>query len=117
MRSPTFPRLRTPARTARGTARGRTIGVIASASARSAVVTFGGHGDPPNGRVRLLRLMGPGGRPRSPGLFADDTPLVATGLGTSATSLAVTVEPDGGPPRPTTRPAAQLDLETVGFGE
>ncbi|MEU9355927.1 anti-sigma factor [Streptomyces griseoloalbus] len=98
-------------------ARGRTIGVIASASTRSAVVTLGGYEDPPNGRVRQLWLMGQGARPRSLGLLEGDTPLVASGLDTAATSLAVTVEPDGGSPRPTTRPIMQLALKTVGFGE
>ncbi|MEQ8142103.1 anti-sigma factor [Streptomyces sp. OP7] len=98
-------------------ARGRTIGVIASVSARGAVVTLGGYGDPPNGRVRQLWLMDQDGRPRSLGLFEGDTPLVASGLDTSATSLAVTVEPDGGSPQPTGQPIVQLALKTVGFGE
>ncbi|GAA2554928.1 MULTISPECIES: anti-sigma factor [Streptomyces] len=98
-------------------ARGRTIGVIASASEGSAIVTLGGYDDPPNGRVRQLWLMRPGAGPRSLGLFESDTPLVASGLEESATSLAVTVEPDGGSPRPTGRPVVQLALKTVGFGE
>ncbi|MEV7079322.1 anti-sigma factor [Streptomyces sp. NPDC093516] len=97
--------------------RGRTIGVIASATERSAVVTLGGYGAPPGGRVHQLWLMRPGAQPRSLGLFQGDTPLVATGLGTSATSLAVTVEPAGGSPRPTTQPIVQLALKSVGFGE
>ncbi len=96
---------------------GRTIGVIASASTRKAVVTLGGYGDPPNGRVRQLWLMGPGEQPRSLGLFEGDTPLVASGLDPAATSLAVTVEPDGGSPQPTGQPIVQLALKTVGFGE
>ncbi|MFE7812172.1 anti-sigma factor domain-containing protein [Streptomyces sp. NPDC057433] len=98
-------------------ARGGTIGVIASASERSAVVTLGGYGNPPNGRVRQLWLMRPGVQPRSLGLFEGDVPLVASGLDASATSLAVTVEPDGGSPQPTTQPIVQLALKTVGFGE
>ncbi|MCT7353352.1 PepSY domain-containing protein [Streptomyces sp. 15-116A] len=98
-------------------ARGRTIGVIASASAESAIVTLGGYGEPPDGRVRQLWLMRPDAQPRSLGLFEGDTPLVASGLDTSATSLAVTVEPDGGSPQPTTQPIVQLALEAVGFGE
>ncbi|CAL9312993.1 anti-sigma factor [Streptomyces sp. R02] len=98
-------------------ARGRTIGVIASVSARGAVVTLGGYDDPPQGRVRQLWLMDRDGRPRSLGLFDRDTPLVASGLDPASTSLAVTVEPDGGSPRPTGRPIVQLALETVGFGE
>ncbi|MBR8640885.1 anti-sigma factor [Streptomyces tuirus] len=96
---------------------GRRIGVIASASERSAIVTLGGYGAPPGGRVHQLWLMRPGAQPRSLGLFEGDTPLVATGLGTSATSLAVTVEPAGGSPQPTTQPIVQLALKSVGFGE
>jgi anti-sigma-K factor RskA len=98
-------------------ARGRTIGVIASATEGSAVVTLGGYGVPAGGRVHQLWLMRPGAQPRSLGLFDGDTPLVATGLGTSATSLAVTVEPAGGSPRPTSQPVVQLALKSVGFGE
>ncbi|MFE6199511.1 anti-sigma factor domain-containing protein [Streptomyces sp. NPDC057838] len=97
--------------------RGRTIGVIASATEGSAVVTLGGYGAPPGGRVHQLWLMRPGAPPRSLGLFEGDTPLVATGLGTSATSLAVTVEPAGGSPQPTSQPIVQLALKSVGFGE
>ncbi|MER6629762.1 anti-sigma factor [Streptomyces sp. NPDC000987] len=99
-------------------ARGRSIAVVASASEGRAVVTLSGYGDLPGGRVHQLWLMRPGARPRSLGLFQDDdTPLVATGLARSATSLAVTVEPDGGSPQPTGRPVVQLALKTVGFGE
>ncbi|MFD3503383.1 anti-sigma factor domain-containing protein [Streptomyces sp. NPDC058676] len=96
---------------------GRSIGVIASASEGSAVVTLSGYGDLPSDRVRQLWLMRPDAQPRSLGLFDDDTPLVASGLDTSATSLAVTVEPDGGSPQPTTQPVVQLALKSVGFGE
>ncbi|MFI8305664.1 anti-sigma factor domain-containing protein [Streptomyces sp. NPDC085927] len=98
-------------------ARGGTIGVIASASERSAVVTLGGYDNPPNGRVRQLWLMRPGAQPRSLGLFESDAPLVASDLDISATSLAVTVEPGGGSPQPTTQPVVQLALKGVGFGE
>ncbi|MFJ1975159.1 anti-sigma factor domain-containing protein [Streptomyces sp. NPDC087903] len=96
---------------------GRNIGVIASASEGRAVVTLSGYGAPPSGRVRQLWLMRPGAQPRSLGLFEDDTPLVASGLTKSATSLAVTVEPDGGSAQPTTQPVVQLALKSVGFGE
>ncbi|MDH6571468.1 anti-sigma-K factor RskA [Streptomyces sp. SAI-117] len=98
-------------------AQGRTIGVIASASEGRAVVTLSGYDPPPSGRVRQLWLMRPDEQPRSLGLFAADTPLVASGLDKSATSLAVTVEPDGGSPQPTTQPVVQLALKSVGFGE
>ncbi|MDQ0962895.1 anti-sigma-K factor RskA [Streptomyces sp. B4I13] len=98
-------------------ARGRSIGVIASAADGEAIVTLSGYGDLPTGQVHQLWLMRPDAQPRSLGLFAGDTPLVATGLDKAATSLAVTVEPDGGSPQPTTQPVVQLTLKSVGFGE
>jgi anti-sigma-K factor RskA len=99
-------------------ARGRSIGAIASASEGQAVVTLSGYGGLTGGRVHQLWLMRPNAQPRSLGLFqGGDTPLVATGLNKSATSLAVTVEPDGGSPQPTSQPVVQLALKSVGFGE
>ncbi|MBG0856482.1 anti-sigma factor [Streptomyces spinoverrucosus] len=98
-------------------AEGRTLGVIASASEGRAIVTLNGYDDPPDGRVHQLWLMRPQAQPRSLGLLDDDTPFVANGLDTAATSLAVTVEPDGGSAQPTTQPVVQLALESVGFGE
>ncbi|UFR05408.1 anti-sigma factor [Streptomyces sp. Go40/10] len=100
-----------------GDARGRNIGVIASASGREAVVTLSGYGTPPGGRVHQLWLMRPRAQPRSLGLLAGDTPLVAKGLDPSSMSLAVTVEPDGGSAQPTGQPIVQLTLKSVGFGE
>jgi anti-sigma-K factor RskA len=96
---------------------GRGLGVVASASERRAVVTLSGLGTPSGGRVHQLWLMRPGAQPRSLGLFAADTPLMADGLNTNATSLAVTVEPGGGSAQPTTVPVVQLALDSVGFGE
>lgn len=98
-------------------AEGRSIGVIASASEGRAVVTLAGYDDLPDDRVHQLWLMRPGAQPRSLGLFEGDTPLVASGLDESSTSLAVTVEPGGGSPQPTTQPVVQLALKSVGFGE
>ncbi|WP_155055471.1 anti-sigma factor [Streptomyces blattellae] len=98
-------------------AQGRSIGVVASASEGSAVVTLSGYGDLPSGSVHQLWLMRPDVQPLSLGLFDGDTPLVASGLEKSATSLAVTVEPDGGSEQPTTQPVVQLALNSVGFGE
>ncbi|MFE0371588.1 anti-sigma factor [Streptomyces tendae] len=98
-------------------ARGRGAAVVASVSRGRAVVTLSGYGEPPGDRVRQLWLMRPGAEPRSLGLFDGDTPLIASGLGRFATSLAVTVEPDGGSDRPTSEPVVQLALESVGFGE
>ncbi|MEU4656597.1 anti-sigma factor [Streptomyces sp. NPDC023723] len=98
-------------------ARGHGIGVIASAAEGRAVVTLRGYDAPPGDRVHQLWLMRPGTPPRSLGLFAADTPLIASGLDRSASALAVTVEPDGGSKRPTSHPIVQLALESVGFGE
>ncbi|MFI1439994.1 anti-sigma factor [Streptomyces fructofermentans] len=98
-------------------AEGQGIAVVASASRRAAVVTGSGLGTPAGERVHQLWLMRPEGKPRSLGLLAGDTPLVATGLGTNAISLAVTIEPAGGSPQPTTAPVVQLALKSVGFGE
>jgi len=98
--------------------RGRSIGVVASASEGQAVVTLSGYGGLSSGRVHQLWLMRPNVQPRSLGLFkGGDTPLVATDLNKSATSLAVTVEPGGGSPQPTSQPIVQLALKSVGFGE
>ena len=98
--------------------RGRSLSVVASASEGQAIVTLSGYGVPPGGRVHQLWLMRPDAQPRSLGLFrGGDTPLVATGLDKSATSLAVTVEPDGGSAQPTSQPIVQLALKSVGFGE
>ncbi|MER5436286.1 anti-sigma factor [Streptomyces sp. NPDC002588] len=98
-------------------AKGRNIGVIASASEGEAIVTLSGYGELPSGRVHQLWLMRPNVQPRSLGLFDADTPLVATGLDKTSTSLAVTVEPDGGSAQPTSQPIVQLTLKSVGFGE
>ncbi|MFI9153439.1 anti-sigma factor domain-containing protein [Streptomyces sp. NPDC053367] len=96
---------------------GRSVGVIASVAEGRAVVTLSGYREPPGDRVHQLWLMRPDERPRSLGLFERDTPLVAAGLERSSTSLAVTVEPDGGSPQPTGQPIVQLALESLGFGE
>jgi len=98
-------------------ANGQGMSVVASASQRTAVVTAAGLGTPSDGRVHQLWLMRPEEKPRSLGLLDGDTPLIATGLNTNATSLAVTVEPSGGSAQPTTAPVVQLALESVGFGE
>ncbi|MEU1182034.1 anti-sigma factor [Streptomyces sp. NPDC005820] len=98
-------------------AKGRSIGVIASASEGEAIITLSGYGEPAGGRVHQLWLMRPDVQPRSLGLFDGDTPLVATGLDKTSTSLAVTVEPDGGSAQPTSQPIVQLTLKSVGFGE
>ena len=91
--------------------------MIASPSEGRAVVTLSGYGTPSGGRVHQLWLTRPGAGPRSLGLLDGDTPLVAKGLDKSSTSLAVTVEPNGGSAQPTGQPVVQLTLKSVGFGE
>ncbi|MEW2568997.1 anti-sigma factor [Streptomyces sp. NPDC047070] len=98
-------------------ANGQGIGVVASAEQKTVVVTSAGLGTPANDGVHQLWLMRPEEKPRSLGLLDGDTPLIATGLNTDATSLAVTVEPSGGSPQPTTAPVVQLALKSLGFGE
>ncbi|MEV0321876.1 anti-sigma factor [Streptomyces sp. NPDC050658] len=96
---------------------GRGINVVASPSTRRAVVTVTGLGGPPRGRVHQLWVMRPAAQPRSLGLLDGETPVLADGLSASASSLAVTTEPDGGSEQPTSAPLVQLALESVGFGE
>lgn len=98
-------------------ARGRGIGVVASVKEGRAVVTPSGLDELPRGRVHQLWLMRPDVQPRSLGLFRGGTPLVTSGMNDDATSLAVTVEPDGGSAQPTSQPIAQLALKSVRFGE
>ncbi|MFD7875708.1 anti-sigma factor, partial [Streptomyces sp. NPDC059766] len=106
-----------PPPTTPGDPRGPTNACIASASQGRAIVTLSGYDGLASGHVRQLWLMRPAERPRSLGLFDGDTPLVTSGLDKSATSLAVTVEPDGGSEQPTTQPIVQLALKSLGFGE
>ncbi|GAB1334772.1 hypothetical protein ACE1SV_13620 [Streptomyces sp. E-15] len=82
------------------------------ASAVEAVVTPGGRGGAYTGTGS--RTPGATAFARaSGGRHAHDR----EGSGPSATSRTVTVEPDGGPVRSTGRPAVQLALKSVAFGE
>ncbi|WP_030684088.1 anti-sigma factor [Streptomyces sp. NRRL B-1347] len=98
-------------------ARGRGIAVVVSRAERRAVVSVTGLGRPPDGRAHQLWVMRAGSAPRSLGLLDGETPVVAKDLSTRARSLAVTMEPDGGSAKPTSKPLVQLALESVGFGE
>ncbi|MEV1022665.1 anti-sigma factor [Streptomyces sp. NPDC050264] len=96
------------------------LSVVASAARRSAVITVADLPAPPRGRDRQLWVLSASRPPRSLGVLPDqgpDTPLLASDLTASATSLAVTTEPDGGSKRPTSAPLVQLALKSVGFGE
>ncbi|MGY0022886.1 anti-sigma factor [Streptomyces sp. YJ-C3] len=88
-------------------ARADGLSVVASAERRSAVITVTDLPAPPRGSDHQLWLMSASAPPRSLAVLPDqgpDTPMVASGLTSTASSLAVTTEPDGGSARPTSAP-------------
>ncbi|WP_338694889.1 anti-sigma factor [Streptomyces sp. Q6] len=96
------------------------MSVVASPTLRSAVITVKDLSAPPRGSDHQLWVISEARPPRSLGVLPDggpDTPILASGLTSHVSSLAVTTEPDGGSKRPTTAPVVQLALESVGFGE
>ncbi|MFI0240750.1 anti-sigma factor domain-containing protein [Streptomyces sp. NPDC016845] len=96
------------------------LAVVASPARREAVITVTDLAAPPRGQDHQLWLMSGSEPPRSLAVLPDrgpDTPLLASGLTASASSLAVTEEPDGGSERPSSAPLVQLALNSVGFGE
>ncbi|OAR22095.1 hypothetical protein A8W25_27925 [Streptomyces sp. ERV7] len=98
--------------------RGRGISAVAAPGLHRAVVTVVGLGAPPRGRVRQLWVMaGQNAAPRSAGLVRGEHPAVVTGIAPGSTAFAVTDEPEGGSPRPTTPPLVQLALEPGEFVE
>ncbi|WP_329395163.1 anti-sigma factor [Streptomyces melanogenes] len=98
--------------------RGRGISAVTAPGLHRAVVTVSGLGAPPEGRVRQLWVMvDQGAAPRSAGLLQGEQPVVVTGLAFGSRAFAVTDEPEGGSPRPTTAPLVQLDLASDAFGE
>ncbi|MFC7306913.1 anti-sigma factor [Streptomyces monticola] len=102
-----------------GSGRGRggaAVSVLASPALDRAVVIVTGVAGPPRGKVHQLWQTGHG-RARSLGLLDGERPLLARGLDARSTGLAVTEEPDGGSPRPTTAPLVQVALESGVFGE
>ncbi len=70
---------------------------------------------PSGGRVHQLWLMETGNKIRSVGLLEPDDPLVASGLGPGSERSAVTEEPAGGSPRPTSALPVRLTLASAGF--
>lgn len=98
--------------------RGRGISAVTAPGLHRAVVTVSGLGAAPEGRVRQLWVMADQGKaPRSAGLLHGEQPVVVTGLALGSRAFAVTDEPEGGSPRPTTAPLVQLDLASDAFGE
>ncbi|WP_420032832.1 anti-sigma factor [Streptomyces sp. cg28] len=100
--------------------RGEGLSVVASARRHGAVITVTGLPAPPPGRDHQLWVSEGPGPPRSLGVLPDsgsDTPYLASGLTSEASSLSVTTEPDGGSKRPSGALVVQLALNSVGFGE
>ena len=66
----------------------------------------------PSGKVYELWLMSPSGVFTSAGLMPDDPDqtLVLDGSAASAAAVGITVEPDGGSDKPTSKPIAMFDL-------
>jgi anti-sigma-K factor RskA len=94
---------------------GGTATVKWSRTANAAVVTFDGLASPGPDRVFELWLIEGESAPRSVGLVPPDAanpdaPTLITGLGQAGT-FAVSVEPDGGSPAPTTTPIAAVTLD------
>ncbi|MGU3433331.1 anti-sigma factor domain-containing protein [Actinomycetes bacterium M1A6_2h] len=94
---------------------GGTATVTWSRKADAAVVTFDGLASPGSDRVFELWLIEGTANPRSVGLVAPDAanpdaPQLITGLGQAGT-FAVSVEPDGGSPQPTTTPITAVTLD------
>lgn len=100
---------RTRAATVEG---GGTLLVTTSAQLGAATVTFDGVPAPEQGRSYQLWLVPPEGPPRSVGVLAQlptpDAPFVTRFQPTDA--LAMTIEPPGGSPLPTTTPVTALVL-------
>ncbi|MBF6437042.1 anti-sigma factor [Nocardia cyriacigeorgica] len=75
-------------------------------------ITFDAVPAPPTGQAHQLWLIGPEGVPRSAGVLSDlptaETPYVTEFA--AADQLAMTIEPAGGSPGPTTDPIAALAL-------
>ncbi|RAJ78824.1 anti-sigma-K factor rskA [Streptomyces sp. PsTaAH-137] len=100
--------------------RGEGLSAVAPARWDGAVITVTGLSDPPPGRDHQLGVPEGSGPPRSLGVLpgrGSDTPYLASGLTSDASSLSVTAEPDGGSKRPSGAPVVQLALNSVGFGE
>ncbi|GGG08579.1 hypothetical protein GCM10007304_23350 [Rhodococcoides trifolii] len=94
---------------------GGTATVKWSRTANAAVVTFDGLASPGPDRVFELWLIEGNSDPRSVGLVPPDSanpdaPQLITGLGQAGT-FAVSVEPNGGSPAPTTTPITAVTLD------
>ncbi|MGW0178930.1 anti-sigma factor [Nocardia sp. NPDC003345] len=105
-------RERADARTTTAAIGAGTLTVHSSAELGAVTVSFDAVPAPPDGSDYQLWLIDASGTPRSAGVLpelpAEDAPYV-TGFATSD-QLAVTLEPDGGSPAPTTSPLGAVTL-------
>lgn len=87
--------------------------VVVSRSEGAAVILTEDMANAPEGRDYQLWLQpAPDGKMASAGLMPDqeDATVLLEGDATRATAVAISVEPDGGSPQPTTEPIALFDL-------
>jgi anti-sigma-K factor RskA len=85
--------------------------LVKSASLGKAVMIGDGVPEPPAGKTYQLWLQHPGAGMVSAGLMPDShEPTVLTGDVATATAAAITVEPAGGSPQPTSDPVALFPL-------
>lgn len=96
-----------------GEANGATVRVVASELRGEAAFIADGLSDAPGGRTYQLWLIHESG-PQSAGLFAPNVDGQVTHLLTGdiadALAVAVTIEPDGGSPQPTSDPILAIDI-------
>lgn len=92
---------------------GGSVTVVDSASLGRAAIVMSNVAQPPRGHVYELWLAGPSGHMRPAGLVRSggSGTAVFTGSATRATAAAMTVEPAGGVPQPTTRPVVLVRLK------
>lgn len=84
---------------------------VISTVGRSALVEVRGAAEPPSGKTYELWVVPRNGAPRPSGLLASgDTKRFVEDVGEGASALALTLEPAGGSPAPTTEPFVTFTL-------
>lgn len=92
---------------------GATVAIVRSRSHGKAVVQTQDMPAAPPGKVYELWLQTPDGAMEPAGLMGEgpDQTVLLEGDATDATAVGITVEPEGGSPRPTSDPIAVVELE------